>query len=177
MNRGLDRLTDREKEALRLLIKGYDVKSCAHALSVTPNTITERFRSARQKLGVTSSREAARMLARTENVDHRFSGDRLYAVEPKPVNTSFAFLPDNRVEAQISPSENRLREAPASFLMQPEFFTPLANLPLRKPGELRNGLTQKQRAFAIIDVAVKLSMVVALICLLALVVNMFAGAS
>lgn len=175
LNVRLKKLTEREKEALRLLLRGFDVKTCARELGVSPNTITERLRSARTKLGVTSSREAARILIKAENADPILYGDMFSAVEPATVNLSFPSLPEQQVEVQGLLMDNRVREAHPAFQMQPEFFAPLANLPLRKPGDMRNSLSRKQRVSAIIDLSVKLSMVIALICLMALVMNMFVG--
>lgn len=66
MNSQLQSLTPKEKEALRLLLAGYDAKSSARELGLSVHTINERLRDARRKLGVSSSREAARLLAATE---------------------------------------------------------------------------------------------------------------
>ncbi|EAQ30353.1 hypothetical protein NAP1_06235 [Erythrobacter sp. NAP1] len=60
-------LTDKEKEALRLLLAGYDAKSSANELDISVHTLNDRLRSARRKLGVTTSKEAARLLASAEN--------------------------------------------------------------------------------------------------------------
>ena len=61
-----DALTAKEKETLRLMLRGHDAKSMARELSLSVHTINERLRSARRKLGVTSSREAARLLFESE---------------------------------------------------------------------------------------------------------------
>lgn len=63
----IDQLTEREKQALRLLLSGHDAKSTARALDLSVHTVNDRLREARRKLGVSSSREAARLLARSEN--------------------------------------------------------------------------------------------------------------
>jgi DNA-binding CsgD family transcriptional regulator len=57
-----DALTDKEKATLRLIVRGHDAKSCARHLGLSVHTINERLREARRKLGVSSSREAARLL-------------------------------------------------------------------------------------------------------------------
>jgi DNA-binding CsgD family transcriptional regulator len=62
----IDTLTDKEKDALRLLLRGHDAKSSARALGLSVHTVNERLRDARRKLGVTSSREAARRLLAEE---------------------------------------------------------------------------------------------------------------
>lgn len=56
-------LSEREKEALRLLLVGHDAKSIANTLGLSVYTVNDRLRDARRKLGVSSSREAARRLA------------------------------------------------------------------------------------------------------------------
>lgn len=61
-----DTLTEREKAALRLLLRGHDAKSSARELGLSVHTVNERLREARRKLGVTSSREAARRLLEEE---------------------------------------------------------------------------------------------------------------
>ncbi len=59
-------LTVKEKEALRLLLAGHDAKSSAARLDISVHTINDRLRNARRKLGVSSSREAARILGVAE---------------------------------------------------------------------------------------------------------------
>ncbi|MCZ8137065.1 MAG: DUF4019 domain-containing protein [Porphyrobacter sp.] len=66
MTAGLDALTEKEKDALRLLLRGHDAKSSARELGLSVHTVNERLREARRKLGVTSSREAARRLLAEE---------------------------------------------------------------------------------------------------------------
>ena len=66
MRAGVDDLTDKEKEALRLLLAGHDAKSSAAQLDLSVHTINDRLRNARRKLGVSSSREAARILGDAE---------------------------------------------------------------------------------------------------------------
>jgi DNA-binding CsgD family transcriptional regulator len=66
MATGIDALTDREKDTLRLILRGHDAKSSARELGLSVHTVNERLREARRKLGVTSSREAARRLLAAE---------------------------------------------------------------------------------------------------------------
>lgn len=58
----LDRLSEREEALLRLLAKGHTVKSAAQITGDSEHAANELLRSARRKLGVSSSREAARLL-------------------------------------------------------------------------------------------------------------------
>lgn len=78
-------LTDKEKETLRLIVRGHDAKSIARLLDLSVHTINNRLRDARRKLAVSSSREAARLLfeqeeAAPENAGHKGFGD---ATEPE----------------------------------------------------------------------------------------------
>ena len=69
-------LSDREKAVLRLLAQGHDAKSSARQLDISVNAVNERLRSARRKLDVTSSREAARLLASAEQPAPNSLGDK-----------------------------------------------------------------------------------------------------
>lgn len=80
MNQDYAALTGKEKETLRLMVRGHDAKSMASALDLSVHTINDRLRAARRKLSVTSSREAARLLfeheaAVPENRVHEVLGD------------------------------------------------------------------------------------------------------
>lgn len=63
---GAGALTEKEKQTLRLIVRGHDAKSTARSLGLSVHTINERLRDARRKMAVSSSREAARLLLETE---------------------------------------------------------------------------------------------------------------
>lgn len=63
---GVASLTDREREVLRLLLAGHTAKSAAAELDLSVHTVNDYLREARKKLGVASSREAARILGEQE---------------------------------------------------------------------------------------------------------------
>jgi DNA-binding CsgD family transcriptional regulator len=75
MTADLDTLTEKERQTLRLLLRGHDAKSSARELGLSVHTVNERLRDARRKLGVTSSREAARRLLAEENDTPENLGD------------------------------------------------------------------------------------------------------
>ncbi|MFD1951453.1 DUF4019 domain-containing protein [Sphingomonas arantia] len=66
---GLSALTEKEKQTLRLIVRGHDAKSTARSLGLSVHTINERLRDARRKLAVSSSREAARILLQADGID------------------------------------------------------------------------------------------------------------
>jgi DNA-binding CsgD family transcriptional regulator len=63
---GVTRLSAGQKECLRLVLHGYEAKEIARTLGTSPGAVHERLRAARRTLDVSSSREAARILARHE---------------------------------------------------------------------------------------------------------------
>lgn len=59
-------LTEKEKQTLRMIVRGHDAKSIARSVGLSVHTINERLRDARRKMAVSSSREAARLLLEAE---------------------------------------------------------------------------------------------------------------
>lgn len=76
MSEGYQALTEKEKETLRLIVRGHDAKSTARHLNLSVHTVNERLRDARRKLSVSSSREAARFLLEKEGGGPDFLADR-----------------------------------------------------------------------------------------------------
>ena len=60
------RLTEREKECLRLLLKPMRAKEIAQTTGLSVNTVNEYLKSARRKLGATDSLSAANALREIE---------------------------------------------------------------------------------------------------------------
>lgn len=75
-------LSEKEKQTLRLILRGHDAKSAARELGLSVHTINERLRDARRKLGVTSSREAARRLLAEEGETPETLGDKALGDAP-----------------------------------------------------------------------------------------------
>lgn len=164
----LTKLQEKEKAALRLLIRGYDAKSAARHIGVTPNVINERLRSARQKLSVTSSKEAARLLAENEDIAPNFFVPKEIGIVPTPKNTAINPLPDKQVAMS---DDNSVREMQATYETYSSFPKPLSSVPFRKQGELGNDLGKTTRLKAIGDLTVKLAATFAFICLAAMLVS------
>lgn len=79
-------LSEKQRETLRLIGRGHDAKSCARSLELSVHTINERLRDARRTLGVSSSREAARMLLAHESNDPQILGDMRIGDAPGGAN-------------------------------------------------------------------------------------------
>jgi DNA-binding CsgD family transcriptional regulator len=79
----VQKLTPRQKEVLRLIVNGFDAKSAARDLGISVHTVNEHLAEARRHLGVSSSREAARVLRQAEATPPNSLGpDRMGVVGP-----------------------------------------------------------------------------------------------
>lgn len=76
MPAGFQSLSEKEKQTLRLIVRGHDAKSMARHLGLSVHTVNERLRDARRKLEVPSSRAAARLLLDTEGDDPQNLADK-----------------------------------------------------------------------------------------------------
>src|SRR4051812_30067510 len=92
MKEDVESLSDRERQTLRLLGRGHEAKSIASALNLSVHTVNERLRVARRKLGVSSSREAARLLLAHEAGSdlHENSGYKKIGVAPARADESYS---------------------------------------------------------------------------------------
>ena len=88
-------LTDKEKQTLRLIVRGHDAKSVAVTLGLSVHTINERLRDARRKLAVSSSREAARMLFEAEGATPENLGDNRNGDDVAASATDVETAPDD----------------------------------------------------------------------------------
>tara|TARA_R110000824_G_scaffold158708_3_gene332696 strand:- start:2349 stop:2966 length:618 start_codon:yes stop_codon:yes gene_type:complete len=161
-------LNANEKAALHLLLQGHDSKTAAHEIGVTPNIINERLRSARQKLQVTSSKAAARMLADHEGIAPKFFVPKKIGIVPNPNSDAVYPLPGQQA---ASPDRDRVREMQSTYQSYATSSNPLLSVPLRKQGELGNDLNKGARIWAIADLSVKLAFAFAFVCLAAMLVS------
>ncbi len=60
-------LSQRQKEILRLITQGHQTKEIARLLDISESTVKTHTETARQRLGVATSREAARLLQAYES--------------------------------------------------------------------------------------------------------------
>jgi DNA-binding CsgD family transcriptional regulator len=174
----LDRLHEREKAVLRLLLHGFDVKASANELQISPNVVNERLRDVRRKLGVTSSREAARILAASETDSHNFFVDRKIGIAADLQTSPQPSQPIHRaVEGEVIGQARVQEQQAAFFAASPKDFQSAAwpsSLPLRQRGERRNDLGKRERAAAIIDLSSKLAAAFALVCLISILLSSLA---
>jgi DNA-binding CsgD family transcriptional regulator len=95
MPAGYQALTEKEKQTLRLVVRGHDAKSMARHLGLSVHTVNERLRDARRKLEVSSSRQAARLLLDTEGEDPQKIADKPLGDAAGAAAAAQADLPDS----------------------------------------------------------------------------------
>lgn len=163
-------ITHSERVVLELLAQGYDIKACATELGISDHAVGERLRGARRKLGVTSSRQAARLLRASRS--YRKHGDAFQGVAEDRDAAASSLLPDRRAPLERDAVFHaEIREYQLSYEAS---FAPtrIPYVPVRQKGAGGNDLSRMERLQAIGDLSIKLAAVAALLCLLALAVNL-----
>lgn len=120
-------LTERQKQCLRLLHATLSIKEIARRLDLSPHTVTEHLRDARNIAGVDRSIDAARLLAAAEAPVDALRADQTKAVpvrrrrrKRKPdqgsaaENPSAAATPAAGVESRIPIADSEEAERPGS---------------------------------------------------------------
>jgi len=95
-------LTEKERQTLRMIVRGHDAKSIARSLELSVHTINERLRDARRKMAVASSREAARMLFEAEGATPEKLRDGPIGADPAATSVDPAAGPAPRRSALIT---------------------------------------------------------------------------
>ncbi len=87
-NPNIERLTDAQREVLRLVWQGYDSKEMGRQLGLSHHAVNRRIERAVQVLGARNRREAARILAEHEGGTYeRIACEPLHLPEPAESTT------------------------------------------------------------------------------------------
>lgn len=78
----LSSLTAKQREVLDLVLRHQSSKEIARALHISPHTVEQRILAARQKLGVSSRGELARVYSQLRYVCEETAYDFSYVVDP-----------------------------------------------------------------------------------------------
>ena len=139
---GTARLTEAQRVALRLFMERKTAKQIALELGITPKAVELRLKGARDALGVSTSAEAARLLAAAEQENSTFRqtlGGSTEVADPQP------FMSRGAVESEDGstgrPRDRKvLSEARAAFAHQPARLQAGLGWPLPGQGDGRNEL-------------------------------------
>lgn len=153
----LVRLTDKQRQCLRLVYAHMSSKEIAPILGVEPGTVDQYVKAAMRILGVSDRRHAARMLAEHEAATGQPLEYQSPAIAPDPESGEFR---PSTGGGQQAPSQ-AVREEPAVFGFFPPPAPSLLPLPIggRKPSD-----------FGIVK---RLGSIVLLILLIALAFGLF----
>ena len=117
----IERLTDKQRECLRMVYRHMETKEIARELGLSPDGVTQRIRTAMKTLGVDRRRDAARILAEAEGL----------AATPYPRQV---YMPRD------------IATAP-----DPAMFGPPANDELHRSGFESRGVMEPQAAFTVMS--------------------------
>ena len=153
---GVARLSAGQKECLRLVLQGYEAKEIARMLGTSPGAVHERLRAARRSLDVSTSREAARMLAREEQGETYTS----FVAKPIGIETSASLA---MLDPTIS-SGSAGGEAGGAFLRESQAGFHSAHVerqrafpwPFPSSGRPHNDLTTLQTIVAVLALTIGL---------------------
>jgi len=139
---GIARLTEAQRVALRYFMERKTAKQIALELGITPKAVELRLKGARAALGVSTSAEAARILAAAEH-NTAFRETLGGSTEVADSTSSWS---DPAIESESGGSgEARDRrvmsEAQTAFTHQPGRWQAGIGWPLPTKGEERNGLS------------------------------------
>ncbi len=162
------RLTAKEVEVLALVAQGHDAKSAARELEVSTHTIYERLRRAREKLGASNSREAARM----------FFGRNHSAPDPASdyvLQDSASAALAIKVPADCDHHSGGKEARPSMYRARTIVRAALEELPLRPSGQQRFEASGTERIRLIGELSARLAVAFVSISLAALVISNLVG--
>ena len=144
---GTARLTEAQRVALRLFMQRKTAKQIALELGITPKAVELRLKGAREALGVSTSADAARLLAATEQKSDTFRetlGGSTEVADPV-FSLSRGAIESEDGATRRSRDRKVLSEARAAFAHQPARLQAGLGWPLPGDEDERNGLSLSAR--------------------------------
>lgn len=109
----VDRLTERQKQCLRLVLTLGETKEIARALKISPNVVAKHIEEAMRRLGVSTRAQAALLLAQHE------SGGGNAPPEPEPLSYTIPVRPistSGQSGSRLEPDVGVLREEQSIYV-------------------------------------------------------------
>jgi DNA-binding CsgD family transcriptional regulator len=126
---GLDRLTEKQRECLRLVYAHQETKEIARLLGLSPDGVNQRIKTAMNTLGVSRRRDAAQILAEVEGL-----GTYPPLIHPPwdiaPAPDPAMIGPSTEGGRQSGFSGEAMREDQAAFWVAPQSRGPALPLPI-----------------------------------------------
>ena len=147
MSDALNKLTDRQKDCLRLVVTGRSSKRIAEVLGISPGTVDQHLKAACKLLGQNDRGVAARMLEKWEaclppqKLDNQPQG-----VATAPAPAASRFPPASLAEEEDDQPIANVREARIPYEVSPPPVRRSLSVLLFPPiGRPRNDLTPRER--------------------------------
>jgi DNA-binding CsgD family transcriptional regulator len=165
----ISKLSEAQKECLRLVHLGYEGKEIAKKLGLSPHAVIERLRAARRTLGVGSSREAARILIFHEGpmAYNRHVDMPLGIVSAPAPGANLHPSIERGGSAGVSKGCVRIREDQAPYSSGDENFPVPIPWPFPVRGRKRNDLTASQTL--VVTLALTIGVAIAALVAIAIV--------
>src|ERR1700712_718939 len=125
----IERLTDKQRECLRMVYRHMETKEIARVLGLGPDAVTQRIKTAMKTLGVDRRRDAARILAEAEGLvpypSHVYQ-PRDIALPREPAMLG----PSTETNRQSGSWGEAMREEQAAYWVAPASRSPVLPLPI-----------------------------------------------
>jgi DNA-binding CsgD family transcriptional regulator len=125
----IDRLTDKQRECLRMVYRHMETKEIARELGLSPDGVTQRIKTAMKTLGVDRRRDAALILAKAEGLEpypRQVYSSRDIASAPEPAMLATS----TEGERQSGSSGEAMREEQSAFRAAAPSRSPALPLPI-----------------------------------------------
>lgn len=130
MDNPVARLSEGQRECLRMVYRHMETKEIARILGISPDGVTQRIKTAMRILGVDRRRDAAHILAEAEGTDSYpplVHPPRDIAIAPEPAT----FAPSTEDKWHSGSSGGVMREEQAVFWTELPSRRPALPLPMR----------------------------------------------
>ncbi|WP_019833043.1 helix-turn-helix domain-containing protein [Sphingomonas sp. PR090111-T3T-6A] len=148
-----DRLTEPQREALRLVARGFESKEIARILGISPYAVDTRVTRAVRILGATGRKEAARQLSAFEESTYEpLVYEPPYAdIPPSPRHAE----PDTTwVRQQETDRGNRMQEELALYIPPVRLSRKIKGWPFPTTGRPENDLSMAEIVIAVVIAAI-----------------------
>jgi DNA-binding CsgD family transcriptional regulator len=151
----IGRLTDKQRECLRMVYRHMETKEIARVLGLSPDGVSQRIKTAMKTLGVDRRRDAALILAEAEGFapyPRQVYPSRDIASAPEPA----MLVPSTGGEGQHRFSGETIREEQAAFMVAGHGREP--TLPLPRRGARLNDVEWQTRLAWIAGIAIGIAL-------------------
>ena len=155
MERRVARLSEGQRECLRMVYRHMETKEIARSLGISPDGVAQRIKTANRILGVNRRRDAARMLAEAEGIEpYPASVHPPRDIEPDPATLAASTESGRPIASSAEP----MREDQAAYWAPSHARAPPLPLPLPLAGARPDDAGLWQRLAWIAGIAIGIAL-------------------